>query len=739
MMDGSTGSGIFGILDESIFVREARRWRNQKRWSILAAAWAICTIVAVPLVLNLSSGGVCRPIDIRLLGVLARVVAGCSALAAFIHSMQVLRQEAGTGTLGSLFLTLQRSRGVVASVVAVGIAAGVAVLVPFAVVIVGSAWLLEIPLVNTLSSLCLILGTIMAAAALGGIWFFVAQKLFPIRRLGLRVAMSAAGAFLCLAGYPLSQPHPLPDVMSRAVAWTMLFWGMGCAAYWSLLSVAKERHRTSDRDREYGPNTVDITVALSLAAALAYNLSAVAMRPASIGLDSKEGFEAINPVVVAGCILDFSARGSTRMSLDYDNGGGPDYGGTVQHPSQLGVGADSYGSFDPYPGASLPARPAAAATRAESSNVSIIPVSVYGFLLAALFALLAAGLTCKTFRLYAWLREFPELAGNSHILPLRTADIGQDSWSGFRNPILTRELRSRLRSGDARAFVAVAALLSCAAFLIPLIGSIGSQIEAPRLAELARSSFVAVCMMQLVIIALIGPGLGSEAIANEKEKKTWDMLVASRLSTKDILKGKISGSICLLMLLLSPSLPLLALTAFLHGVDIWTVLFAIVLCAFFVLLIAVTSVSISGLTRTSISGKWTAYLLSAALLAGFCALVPNLTIDNYTDGLPAVAFVLLAAVTIVSIPALALTSFSGKWTVYRWSVGLVAAALCALPLLIHAMYPSISTEGLGALILVLVASLLTFLLFNAAVARIKRKDGTPRAHNHIHEFQCSGS
>jgi hypothetical protein len=359
---------------------------------------------------------------------------------------------------------------------------------------------------------------------------------------------------------------------------------------------------------------------MSVAATLASVLSFVAARPASIGLSSMEGFLAINPVVAAGCMLDFSGSGP---------GGGmsPD------------AGNDNYDRFDPYAGSSLPVQPAAGAKRADTGYLPILPVSLYGFLLAALFAILAAGITCKTFRLYAWLRESPEMAGKSHVTPLTVTDIGQDTWSGFGNPILTRELRTRLRSGDARSFVAIAALLSCAAFLIPLLGSIGSQIEAPQLAEIARSSFIAVCVMQLAIIAMIGPGLGAEVIAMEKEKKTWDMLVASCLSAKDILKGKISGSLCMLALLLSPSLPLLALAAFLHGVEVWMVLSAVLVCAYFVLLVAVTSVSISALARTSISGKWTAYLLSGALLAGLCALIWSLMGPKYDCGIDALVWI----------------------------------------------------------------------------------------------------
>ncbi|HET6384003.1 MAG TPA: hypothetical protein VFJ58_11485, partial [Armatimonadota bacterium] len=183
----------------------------------------------------------------------------------------------------------------------------------------------------------------------------------------------------------------------------------------------------------------------------------------------------------------------------------------------------------------------------------------------------------------------------------------------------TRELRTRLRSGEARMFILIATLLSAAAAIIPLLSSFGGSIQPSAAADLARSSFVSVAIVQLVIVWLIGPGVGSEVIAVEREKKTFEMLQASRLTARQILWGRVIGCWALLLLLASPAFPLLALGAFLHGVSPGGVLITIGWLVAFTYMISITSVCISALARSSVTGKWTAYSLGLFLGAIFTA------------------------------------------------------------------------------------------------------------------------
>lgn len=606
---------VSGLMDESILVREARRWKTQKRWQMLLVIFFICGIYALPVMINLATSaqsGEPSPL-FGAFGTFVSAVTLCSCVAAFYYSMQVLRHELWTQTLDGLFLTLQKDRGVILSIIACGAIAGFAPLLLCLPLIVFTSAAVSVPTVQVIAAIAVMVASVMASAALGTLWFFVGQRLFEVRVKPLWVALGTAvvlGA-LCLEGFRNGTFHRL-ELMVPTIFWTLIlcaFTGLVVGSAWSVLREVRGRRtllQTVQDRRAFLPLLIAGFLLLFLGDAVR-NIFRVGFIVYAYVTSPISNIVTLMPSTAAAHLLSGPLLGGLNAGFFWSEGG-----------------------------------PAIAAV------------------LCAFLTLLAMGITATSCGLYRRLRESPERADVSRER-LQVADVGCDDWHGFRNPILNRELRTRLRNGDARLFIAVAALLSAAACLIPLFSSLGGVIRATQIADLARTSFIAVSVVQMAIACLIGPGIGAEVVAAEKEKKTFEMLVASRLTAHEILVGKMQGCMALLLLLLSPSFPLLALTAFLHGVTAWMVLGIMAVLVFFIFVLSVVCVSISALAHSSVTGKWVAYVASGLLFAAFSWIPVSLPTLSGAEGFSGVGVLFLASCFLLLwIPAVERIRVAGR-------------------------------------------------------------------------------
>jgi len=131
------------------------------------------------------------------------------------------------------------------------------------------------------------------------------------------------------------------------------------------------------------------------------------------------------------------------------------------------------------------------------------------------------------------------------------------------NPVLTRELLVTLRS--PRAFVLqllyVSALGALVYFYWPA-GEDGTRHVSP---EVARRLFDIFFLGQFFLVSLMAPTFAAGSITGEKERKTYEMLLASPLRPGTILVGKLLSSLSYLVILILSSLPLMILCYLLGG------------------------------------------------------------------------------------------------------------------------------------------------------------------------------
>ena len=95
----------------------------------------------------------------------------------------------------------------------------------------------------------------------------------------------------------------------------------------------------------------------------------------------------------------------------------------------------------------------------------------------------------------------------------------------------------------------------------------GRPIPLHAMARLAEAFFDSYMVIQFLAVALLTPGYVAGSIAEEKERKTLEFLLATDLSGREIIFGKLAARVGNMLLLLMAGLPVLSLVQFFGGVD----------------------------------------------------------------------------------------------------------------------------------------------------------------------------
>lgn len=140
------------------------------------------------------------------------------------------------------------------------------------------------------------------------------------------------------------------------------------------------------------------------------------------------------------------------------------------------------------------------------------------------------------------------------------------------NPVLQRELIVNLRTPRAFLLMLIYQIALAAVVLIayPRDVKIDLSRESASAQRLVDFFFVG----QFAIASLMAPSFTAGAISGEKERKTYEMLLASPLRPVVIVSGKLIAALAHLIVLVSGSLPIIMLCLPLGGVSIYELLAA---------------------------------------------------------------------------------------------------------------------------------------------------------------------
>jgi ABC-type transport system involved in multi-copper enzyme maturation permease subunit len=154
------------------------------------------------------------------------------------------------------------------------------------------------------------------------------------------------------------------------------------------------------------------------------------------------------------------------------------------------------------------------------------------------------------------------------------------------------------------------------------------ELEHRRLADLNEFFFAIIMVMQGLAVLTLTPALVAGAIAEEKQRRGFDIVLTTTLSSFEIVLGKLLARMCQLVVLLSLTVPIFCLLSLNGGVDVGLVVLGYLVTLTTGFLLAAMAIAFSTLSSSPLQAVTATYLVEFAWL-----LVPSLP-DPFGPGSP---------------------------------------------------------------------------------------------------------
>jgi ABC-type transport system involved in multi-copper enzyme maturation permease subunit len=223
------------------------------------------------------------------------------------------------------------------------------------------------------------------------------------------------------------------------------------------------------------------------------------------------------------------------------------------------------------------------------------------------------------------------------ILSLVLAYLSRPFWNWFFSPVLVFDIiRTTRRSRFAvmRAVYAFALLASLFVVylsrMLPAPGGFWQLLWQSRgvplreAADFAGTFFMVFASIQILAVLILTPICAAPALAEEKERRTFEFLLATRLTSSEIIVGKLFSRLSYLVLIVLTGLPILGLMQFLGGIDPRLLLAVFGITAATVFSVTCLSVACSVVAQSSRGAILLTYTYLACFVAvsGCCTAIP---------------------------------------------------------------------------------------------------------------------
>ena len=176
------------------------------------------------------------------------------------------------------------------------------------------------------------------------------------------------------------------------------------------------------------------------------------------------------------------------------------------------------------------------------------------------------------------------------------------------NPVLQRELLVNLRM--IRAFVLLFAYIGLLGLIVYIAWPSTTKLDLSNPDASEGKPLISLFFLgQFVLMSLMAPSFAGGAITGEKERQTYEMLLASPMRPGAIVLGKLLASLCHLAVLVFASLPIVMLCLPLGGVNLYEVLGTYVAMAAAVITFGMISLTLSSYFTRTIAALVVSYLI----------------------------------------------------------------------------------------------------------------------------------
>lgn len=190
--------------------------------------------------------------------------------------------------------------------------------------------------------------------------------------------------------------------------------------------------------------------------------------------------------------------------------------------------------------------------------------------------------------------------------------------------VMTKDLRLRMRgwrwAGVATLYVAILAVIAVIFLLQKYnLTDAASGASSPSLAGVRL--FQTLSVFQLFMIVLVTPATVAGTISGERQHRTWDLLMASRIPTRGIVWGKLLAGIAFNLVLIAASLPVFCLVFLFGGIGLVDLIAPFAAFLATVLLLGTISLAVSSLTSRLTVSYMGSMLVALALTLGLSFVV----------------------------------------------------------------------------------------------------------------------
>ncbi|MGH9066550.1 MAG: ABC transporter permease, partial [Acidimicrobiales bacterium] len=183
------------------------------------------------------------------------------------------------------------------------------------------------------------------------------------------------------------------------------------------------------------------------------------------------------------------------------------------------------------------------------------------------------------------------------------------------NPIVAKELRSRMRSWRAPAvlvgYLAVVGIIGYTAYDLT-VGSGPADVR--TIGQVGMVVFIVLAASVLAVMALLVPGLVGGVVSGERDRQTLDLLLCTRVRPARIVVGKLVAALAFVVLLLAASVPLFGAALLLGGITLAQVLVMLLVALVTVAVLGAAALLCSVVLRRTTTSTIAAYLAAFALI-----------------------------------------------------------------------------------------------------------------------------
>lgn len=185
------------------------------------------------------------------------------------------------------------------------------------------------------------------------------------------------------------------------------------------------------------------------------------------------------------------------------------------------------------------------------------------------------------------------------------------------NPVLKKEMKTKMRTWRTIITISLYALaLSSLMILIYSQTFVSYRNINGFKAESLKIMYVAVIIFQFAMIIFIVPTLTSGSISGEKERRTFDLLICSKLSSFSIILGKLLAALSQIILLLIISIPVLGVLFLFGGISPLNVISIFLFNVVIAILIGSIGIFNSAIFKKTTTATVISYLVTFFLAGG---------------------------------------------------------------------------------------------------------------------------